>query len=79
LVDLRDALSSSNDLNERSLLDLLTHVRGERLSINPRHLVISAEGLAYARDLARRDPEFARRVREEFPDLADSLLGPGSI
>lgn len=65
------------DLNERSLQALLNHIRrDQRLSASPRHLVVTVEGLAYARDLARRDPEFARRVREEFPDLADSLIGP---
>lgn len=73
------APSSSNDLNERSLLALLTHIRGECFWAPVRHLVISAEGLAYTRDLAQRDPEFARRVREEFPDLADGLLGTGPV
>lgn len=63
------------DLTEQALIDFFARVRKDRgIAISPRHLVISAEGLAYARALARRDPEFARRVREEFPDLADSLL-----
>jgi hypothetical protein len=64
------------DLNERSLLALVERFEPEPLAVSPRLLVITEEGLAYARDLAARDPEFARRVREEFPDLADSLIGP---
>lgn len=64
----------ANDLTENSLTELLRHVR-RPIAATPRQLVISMEGLAYARQLARDDPEFARQVREEFPDLADSLLG----
>lgn len=66
-----------NDLTEDSLTELLRHVR-RPISASPRQLVISAEGLAYSRRLAQADPEFARQVREEFPDLADSLLGSSS-
>lgn len=64
------------DLNEKSLFDLMMLIRSDpSLTACPRQLIITEEGLAHCRDLAARDPEFVRRVREEFPDLADSLLG----
>lgn len=67
----------ANDLTEESLAELLVHLRSEPV-FRPRQLVVTAEGLAYARQLAKEDPEFARRVREEFPDLANSLLNEQS-
>ena len=59
----------ANDLTEQSLLDLMEHMKGEKLALNPRHMIVTPEGLANARQRAIDDPEFARRVREEFPDL----------
>lgn len=70
--------SSSSDLTEAMFAELLSSLRAPSISATPRQLVISLSGLAFARDLALRDPEFARRVREEFPDLADGLLGTSS-
>ena len=64
----------ANDLTEQALLDILDQAKGEQLTLNPRHMIVTPEGLANARQRAIDDPEFARRVREEFPDLADSLL-----
>jgi DNA-directed RNA polymerase subunit F len=64
----------ANDLTEESLAELLAHIRSEPV-FQPRQLIVTQEGLEFARQLAKEDPEFARRVREEFPDLADSLLG----
>jgi hypothetical protein len=66
------------DLTEVSLLELRAQVLRERgaYATKPCRLTITPEGLAYCRELAATDPEFARRVRAEFPDMADVLLGP---
>lgn len=54
------------DLTESSMLELLRYIRSEKCTIRPAQLVITEEGLAYAKELASQDPEFARRVLAEL-------------
>lgn len=62
------------DLTEASLLGALREFNS-RIASNPTRLHITAEGIEFARELARRDPTFKDRVAAEFPSLVGLLTG----
>ncbi len=61
-----------NDLNEDSMLELLTMNRS-KYAARPSHLVVSPEGIANIKSLCDADPEFKKRVLAEFPEV-EALL-----
>lgn len=64
----RRKLKLHSDLNEASLTEAirLLGAAGQNLAFHPSQILITEEGLANARALAKADPEFARRVLAEL-------------